>query len=281
MTITSLGTLTAPLVCVLIVCGCSVCGCSSQGGVTNQDDAVPGSEISAKIRSLDLAARESVIYHELTSGHTPSWMDDFQPVSVTRTVNGVEHTVTFSAAVDYFTVGTDDDPFLVPLSPQMAQRVADHYNASLPTRRMVDDIWNAADVKLAPQPIPPSDAMTTVPVFVEHNNTVQEQKKDRGVNVTQIVAGQKKDVVLSNRLTTQAGKVAIYGWHQLNGNAIQPLYTGHTDQWVDYSHGIRLVGNVVTIDGVAYDLVDVLTDAALAPLLSDEGAMTFTRYPTE
>ena len=147
MTITSLGRLTAPLVCVLIVCGCSVCGCSSQGGVTNQDDAVPGSEISAKIRSLDLAARESVICHELTSGHTPSWMDDFQPVSVTRTVNGVEHTVTFSVAVDYFTVGTDDDPFLVPLSPQMAQRVVSLHDGLIQSEKRNDTPVSASEIR--------------------------------------------------------------------------------------------------------------------------------------
>jgi len=42
--------------------------------------------------------------------------------------------------------------------------------------------------------------------------------------------------------------VAIYGWHKLDGKPIQPLYTGHVDWYVDYSHGIRLVSRTIYID---------------------------------
>ena len=36
-------------------------------------------------------------------------------------------------------------------------------------------------------------------------------------------------------------RVAIYGWHYLNGQPIQPTYAGHVDWYIDYSHGIRPV----------------------------------------
>jgi hypothetical protein len=266
---------TATAVFALIACSCSA------GLSTDAPAARTGSQIAASVRSFDLAAREDALFDEITSGNVPSWVGTFHPVVVTRELNGQQYTVTFGVTADYLSVGTDADPFLVPLSPQTAQKVADHFGASLPTRLMVDAIWSAAAVHLEPQPIPPSPQMTTVPVFEQHNNTVQAQKREQQVDANSIVAGHKKDVVLTERLAEASDRVAIYGWHQLNGQPIQPLYIGHTNQWVDYSHGIRLVDREIDIDGVTHDLIDVLSDSVLAPLLSDEGALTFTRYPTE
>ncbi len=38
-----------------------------------------------------------------------------------------------------------------------------------------------------------------------------------------LIAGHKKDVVITNRLLTMPKRVAIYGWHRPNGSPIQPL----------------------------------------------------------
>jgi len=94
------------------------------------------------------------------------------------------------------------------------------------------------------------------------------------------VSGIKKDVVLTPRLEDEPGRVAIYGWHGQDGSPIQPVYTGHTDRWVDYSHGIRLVSRRVVVDGVEHDLVDLLEDPELWQLVSDEGPMHSARYTT-
>ena len=102
----------------------------------------------------------------------------------------------------------------------------------------------AATVKLAPSPIPPTPAMTTVPVFLRHNETVLAQRS--GEPPGRLVAGHKKDVVIANKVFATTGKVAIYGWHRAVGKPIQPLYTGHTAAWVDYSHGVRLVRRRMT-----------------------------------
>lgn len=262
-----------------------VSACSSPSGMsTDPDDERTGTQIAESVKSLSLTAREEALVSEIEDGNVPSWSASYQRITVTGVVLGTSHTVTFEAAVDYLSVGTDDDPFYTPLTPQSAQRIADLRGASLPTSRMVDLIWQEAPVKLAPKPIPPSDQMTTVPVFVDHNEMVNEQLREGSTgnaSRSDMIAGHKKDVVLTNRLNTAPGKVAIYGWHQLNGSAIQPVYTGHTDQWVDYSHGIRLIRRVVEVDGVPRDLLDVLGDPGVAPLLSSEGALTFTRYPTD
>ena len=85
---------------------------------------------------------------------------------------------------------------------------------------------------------------------------------------------------MTPRLADDSDHVAIYGWHEQDGSPIQPLYTGHVDDWVDYSHGIRLVSRRVVIDGVEQDLHDLLQDSSRWRLVSDEGPMRAPRYPT-
>jgi hypothetical protein len=95
-----------------------------------------------------------------------------------------------------------------------------------------------------------------------------------------LVAGHKKDVVITARLAQSPGKVAIYGWHHTNGDPIQPLYLGHTAAWVDYSHGVRLVQRSLQVNGKPSSVAAVLADANLAGLLSDEGPFVCSRYAT-
>jgi hypothetical protein len=238
-----------------------------------------GSEIAAEVRALDLEAREERIYAEIAGGNVPEWLRHLRPVEVTREIDGRELSATFWVTPDYLAVGGEDDFLLIPLSPQTAQRVADRVGGSLPTTRLVDAIWGAASVRLDPSPIDPGPEMTTVPVFEDHTRTIRAQRAGFSEAAGVLVAGHKKDVVLSAELASRPGKVAIYGWHRLDGRPIQPLYTGHTDRWVDYSHGIRIVLREIVVDGVRRDLVDVLRDEAVALLLSDEGVIAEPRYP--
>jgi len=238
-----------------------------------------GAAIAREIRTLELTDREERIRAEFLRGNVPSWLRQLVPVERTRRIGGAAHRVTFWVAPDYLAVGSDDDYFLAPLTPQSAQRIADSVGASLPTPLMVDAIWSAARVRLAPSPIPPSPEMTTVLVFEDHDGRVRTQRALESAPAGSLVAGHKKDVVLTPRLDTLRGKVAIYGWHRADGTPIQPLYTGHTDRWVDYSHGIRLVSRGILVDGVRHDIIDVLRDPALAGLLSDDGLMRDPRYP--
>ncbi|MFO0950305.1 MAG: hypothetical protein U0835_03980 [Isosphaeraceae bacterium] len=235
--------------------------------------ALKGSEVARAVETLPLAAREKRFVAENEAGNVPESLRTLVPVRASDRV-------TFFAAPDYLAVGSDEDFFLVPLSPSTAQEVADRLGCALPTPRMVDDIYKQAALKLSPEPIPPSPAMTTVPVFLKHNDLVSAQRRAKGKDVAPgaLVAGHKKDVVISARLRDRPGKVAIYGWHKPDGNPIQPLYTGHTAAWVDYSHGVRLVSRRVLVDGKPRTLDEVLADPELAPALSGEGVLRQTRY---
>lgn len=69
------------------------------------------------------------------------------------------------------------------------------------------------------------------------------------------------------------GRLAIYGWHYPTGQPIQPLSTVHGATYADYSHGLRLVSDLVWIDGRPRSIYDVLQDPSVAPVLSGEGAI--------
>jgi hypothetical protein len=245
-------------------------------------DAPSGTQFITKITSLDLQPRENEIFTQIISGNVPNFLRHFSPVHVTNVANGKTNHATFFVTPDYLAVGSDDDYFLTPISPNTAQKIADVTGCSLPTRKMVNDIYAAALVKLVPSPIPPSAAMTTVPVFSNHNAIVKSQRAHylKEFPLGTLVAGHQKDVVLSARLASAVGNVAIYGWHQMNGAPIQPLYLGHGARWVDYSQCTRLVQNAMTVNGTNTTIPQVLADPELSSLLSDEGLLSNPRYPT-
>ena len=212
-------------------------------------NALSGTEFARRVAPLDLPEREKEIFVQITSGNVPDFLRKLSPVPARSVADGKTNTATFYATPDYLAIGSDNDYFLIPISPNTAQRIADALHCSLPTPKMVDEIYSAAEVKLAPSPIPPSAAMTTVPVFSNHNAIVHAQRAEQlnAHPLGALVAGHQKDVVISAKLASAPGKVAIYGWHQTNGTPIQPLYLKHSASWVDYSQCTRLVQQKMTV----------------------------------
>lgn len=242
--------------------------------------ASTGSEFARKVAALDLPSRDREILAEITRGNVPEFWRHFVEIRVqTQTADRID-TAIYRVAPDYLAVGTDEDYLLVPMAPATAQAIADRLGCVLPTRKMVDDIYHSAAVKLAPSPMTPSPQMTTMAAFVEHQVAVAGQRASfLGLHpLGALAAGHKKDVVITRQLESDSTKVAIYGWHRPDGIAIQPLYTGHSAEWVDYSHGIRLVERSLVVNGKDTNIEAVLNDPDLAPLLSDEGALKSTRY---
>ena len=238
-------------------------------------DAEGGAAFARRVAPLDRDAREAAVLAEIRRGNVPVFWRRFVDVKSEGAVLYV--------APDYLCIGSDDDYWFAPLTPTAAQQAADALGCVLPTRKVVDLIYRAAPLKLEPRPIPPTAAMTTVPVFSEHNATLRTQRAAAlsTYPLGTLVAGHKKDVVISPRLATAPDKVAIYGWHRLDGTAIQPLYLGHASTWADYSHGVRLVRRELTVDGVASTVAAVLADPQRAALLSDEGPIANPRYADE
>jgi hypothetical protein len=172
----------------------------------------------------------------------------------------------------------------VPLTPLSAQYLAARLNCLLPTRKMVDSIYAKAEIKLRPQPIPPSEKMNTLPVFWQHTDSVKQQFLDIGWNRTtdKIIAGHKKDIIVSNKIYDKqrtSDKVIIYGWHKAENDPIQPVYAGHIASYADYSHGVRFISNKALLDGKPIKPDAILGDTTFSVLLSDEGMIGKPFYP--
>lgn len=230
--------------------------------------APAGSGVARAVSGLSLPAREAVLVREVLSGNVPDFLRRFVEVTLTEGENRLGLWV----APDYLAVGSGTDFFRTPLTPSAAKSVARRAHCTLPTRKMVDAIYRAAAVKLPPLPRPPWPDMTTVPAFLDYQKSVRAQREAllEKFPPGALVAGHQKDIVLTPQLTENSGKVAIYGWHRPDGTPIQPLYTGHAETWVDYSHGVRLVAREVTLNGRASTVERILADPQTAPLLSDE-----------
>ncbi len=232
-----------------------------------------GAAFCEAVREMGIAEREELALGELINGNTPSHARSFAPVEVKdpRT----QKTGTIWVARDYLTIGSDYDAMRVPLTPITAQRAADAFHCVLPTAKMVDDIYRASSRQAAIPIGPPSKAMMTVAWFYDHQLKIEAAR--RGA-LGDLVAGHKKDVVVTKRLRERPPKVAIYGFYLPTGRPIQALMLPHEDTYVDYSHGIRLVYSVMEIDGQEVSVADVLKDPSRAGLLSGEGAIPEPRY---
>ena len=222
-------------------------------------------------------SRDSFVKAQVLAGNIPGFLKKLAPVrvSILDSVTGKTHQAIFYATPDYLSVGTDDDWARVNISPAAAQPIADHLGCFLPTRKMVDDIYKKATVKLSP--VPMFAYRDSTPTMWQHHLIIEGQRKGR----SGLIAGIKKDVVISGAISRdkRPDRVAIYGWHQLDGRPIQPLYTGHVYWWVDYSQGIRLIYRKIKWNGKWIDYTDVLKDPVLRRLLCDEADCDFYRYP--
>lgn len=242
-------------------------------GIPQRSGAAPvGSRFIASSAKFSNTQREAAIVKEITRGNIPDYLRHMQTVTFqTKLKDGRYHQVEMNVMPDYLAIGSDKDFVRIPMSPLSAQQIADRYKLVLPTAKLVDEIYKNASLKYAPSTLPPGKKMVSNDFYRQHNQLIEKQRKGR--TLAQLSGGQKKDVVITNRLKKQPGKVAIYGWHRSNGKVIQPLSLVHGDYYADYSHGIRLIDPWIKVDGKRRNINAVLNDSFLAPLVSGEGKM--------
>lgn len=250
------------------------------------DSSPTGSQFYSIIAPLSRTEREEVIFTNVMSGNIPNFLRRLDTIKTSKIINGILYTLEYYVTPDYLSIGSDTDYFLMPMTPILAQRIANALNCTLPTKIMTDQIYAAATVKLRPQPIPPDTDMAKVPRFWQHNDSVKALRNPLlgTYPLGSLVAGTKKDVIIDEKiylsLKPRVPKpVVIYGWHQLNGVPIQPVYNGHGETYADYSHGVRLVQRLGKINGAEISLIDLMQDANYYSLIADT-VMTKPFYET-
>ncbi|HTY19753.1 MAG TPA: hypothetical protein VMH82_18680 [Myxococcota bacterium] len=235
-------------------------------------DAITGSQFARETDGWPESERQRAAVAEIERGNMPQFLRQLLPIDLhDQTPGGEARSATIWVLPDYLAIGPDEDFLYMPLTWPSATDVASRFGCVVPTPKIVDAVYRQARVHLEPQPLPAGPRMRTNAYYERHQEMIDAQRL--GTPFGALISGHMKDVVLTDRLFDHPDRVAIYGWHRLDGQPIQPLSTVHGVRYADYSHGVRLVWHEVRIDGVSRSIYDVLSDPALAPLLSYEGAI--------
>jgi hypothetical protein len=237
--------------------------------------ALTGSQFLTLVSKMNEHQREQVILDQLLEGNLPGFLRKLKPVTLKHQCeSGRLVCATIFVTPDYLAIGSESDFIRIPMNYHTASVVATNFGFILPTPHMVDAIYEQSAYHFTPQPMTPGPQMRSTAYYQQHNHMIMQQRLSHGIPLGELVSGHKKDVVITNRLTREQGRIAIYGWHQPTGIPIQPLSTVHGAGYADYSHGIRLVSDVVLIDGKMRSVYDVLQDPELAAVLTDEGPIS-------
>lgn len=239
-------TLFSAMIRLLLCCsllGMGACRPTRTLSLPNSAAAVGGAAFYQRAAAMNWSARDSFILQEVRTGNVPSYLRRLVPVRVKIAAGHRSKTVTFFVAPDYLSIGNDNDWARVSLTAKGAAEALSILDCFAPTPRLVDRIYQQANVKLAPVPL--YAFRDSTPVMWHHHLIIEGQRKGQ----QGLIAGIKKDIVFVNAKgdSVRADRVGIYGWHKLDAVPIQPFYQGHVWWYADYSHGLRLVSRQIKV----------------------------------
>lgn len=179
--------------------------------------------------------RDSLSREAILSGNMPEFLRRFKTIHVqaTDSLTGKSIRLTYWVAPDYLSVGSSTDWARIHITPKTAQRIADSLHCFLPTRKMVDQIYHSAKVKL--EPVPMYAFRDSTPTFWQHHLIVEGERK-----------GQKDSSRGSKKiLFTPASFVPILSRTEL------PFTVGIVSMENPFSHSIpdMSIGTLITAKG--------------------------------
>ena len=255
----------------------------------------------------DWAARENAIIAQLVSGNMPDSLLTWIKIDLAyKTLTG-----SVQVLPDYLAVGSDGDYVHVPLDPVSAQLVADKLDAILPTARICHAIYKQTpeknrinaierdywqDKQALRRTAKPGRTQVSSAAYLEHSEAIQARMKSEGISLGELVAGHKKDVVISRRLLSDVNKIAFHGFYDSKGYPHEPCYENpdrapkpscdkesavlaHHRRFSDYSQGVRLVHPWMVVNGERRKVAEVLANKDLSLLISNEGPIVPPRIP--
>jgi len=196
----------------------------------------------------------------------------FKPVRLTSGT----HTGVVYVMPDHFGLGAAGDWLRVPLSGRSAERLARQMGWLLPTRKIVDAIWEApGTVRLAMTGRTPREGETrnAMRLWLEANAADARAVGDRDGT---IVAGHRKSYTVGRASLAEPGNDVIYDGRDAAGNRIQTVENNHSHAlgYVDYSQVPRFLAADMEVDGGWRRVADVAADPELAGLVSHNGPFT-------
>jgi hypothetical protein len=234
---------------------------------------VKASEIIINLKTKTGSSREKIISDALKAGYVPEFLskDNFFEIKVKNKSNELQYYV----SKDYLCLGENENYLMIPAFPTTVTEYLNSIDCTLPTVKMVDQIYNQAEIKIParPQRPNPGESITSTRLYIEIDAAIKRERVSRFGTIDKLVAGHKKDIVLSNALMRRDYKnnVAIYGWFYGDGTRIQGLNPkDHDINYVDYSHGFRLISNKCILNGQETTMQVVRTSPDTCLLVHDE-----------
>jgi len=123
---------------------------------------------------------------------------------------------------------SNSDGYL-PMSAALAQEIAVKEDMLLPSPEVVDEIYRQSDCQIYTRAKDPANLAN----IKKQSDEALKQKAscpDKG-----LVAGHYKTI------TVRGSEIGLYGWYTRTGQRIQNFFSGHSLDYVDYSHGLRLI----------------------------------------
>jgi len=247
-----------------------------------------GTEYGELIKSLSGQSREQALLNAVANGQYPSVFGGvWKQVKIEKTIDGKPRVLVVDVAPDFFAVGTKSDPFYIGGWTTTSQAVVDHFGALLPSKLLAREIARSATKKLTIYDVNPGepwyDVKQGTPRNIESSGAFIASNKKRVAKLGPLAGDALVDGHMKSVLTKAGGLagacpskkcVTIYGagGGNVDGWAVQSKSTVHDWSYgPDYSHGIRLVRRLATLDGSNVDIRDIFQDPKLSVLVSDEG----------
>lgn len=199
---------------------------------------------------------------------------------------------------DVLSIGPTQDYVRLPLTPSAAQNILNLYGRLLPTPWLAYQMYRQAPVKLQVQGMVPNKG-PNMKQYAEHSAFIDQQMQAAGAAPGSFLSGTKKHIVVSNIYHPHT--VLIFGWYKpppwpdvyddgshWKNPTRQPQQVksnAHADGYVDYSHGVQAIGPVAYVNAPGIFVgemptVDLYQHPILSKLVSNEGPLRMTRYPS-
>ncbi|HET9276700.1 MAG TPA: hypothetical protein VFN95_00900, partial [Flavitalea sp.] len=139
--------------------------------------SMSGTDFYKLAAAMSWKQRDSFAIVQLQAGNIPPFLLELQPVQAEYmdSASGKTHKAVYYVTPDYFSIGTSQDWARIPLTPMAAKHIADTLQCFLPFRKMVDDIYQAAAVKL--EPVPMFAFRDSTPTMWHHHLIIEGQRK--------------------------------------------------------------------------------------------------------
>jgi len=162
----------------------------------------------------------------------------------------------------------------------------------MPTRKLVQAEFASAEAQIFSNPLGASPAQTGSGYIIYTNawTTKQMQTRNPPIVPGTLIAGHRKIPIVSPYSVAHPQKLDFYGYYKADTKTPWQTNPAHEASYCDYSHGTRLVNNVVeVIENGVYSTAqynDLMNSAKYAAILNEglgafNPAAAYTKAPLD